>query len=594
MGLTTENVDFKKNLKFFWSIARHYKKYLFLASISILIVAITEVLETYLFKEIVDNGTMFSSGVITQIVFTNFLIIILIIFIIIAIINTISNWARFHYINVLDTKLTIDLKNIFFHHILNLSHNFHSSHRTGSLIARFTRGGKSIEAITDFFVFEVIPFLFRFLAAVVSVFLLDNFSALILMLMVLFFMTFSWIILKKQLKASVAFNTNEDIEKAHISDSFTNIETVKYFGKENLINKQFNLLNKKTQEAQLKEWDFARTLVAGHQIILYVTLIILLVLPIIQFINGEITIGTLVFIYTIYSFIARPLEKFAWSLRRFYTEMANFKSLIDYKDINNEIKDFMDARNIKVKNGEIEFNKVSFKYKKKKVIDKVSFKINKNEKVALVGHSGSGKTTLIKLLYRLYDVNEGEIKIDNKNINTLKQISLRNELSIVPQEGILFNDTIYNNVLFSNPTATKKDVIRALKAANFYKFVQSLPEKENTYVGERGIKLSGGEKQRLSIARAILANKKILVLDEATSALDSKTENQIQKALWKLIKGRTTIIIAHRLSTIMHVDRIIVMDKGCVVQEGKHSELIKKRGIYKELWALQKGGYLQD
>ena len=167
-------------------------------------------------------------------------------------------------------------------------------------------------------------------------------------------------------------------------------------------------------------------------------------------------------------------------------------------------------------------------------------------------------------------------------------------MSIVPQEGILFNDSIENNIKFSKPNATKKEVVKALKAAQFYKFVQSLPDKEQTMVGERGIKLSGGEKQRLSVARALLANKKILVLDEATSALDSKTEMEIQKALWKLMKGRTTIIIAHRLSTIMHSDKIVVMDKGKIVQIGKHATLIKKRGVYKELWALQKGGYLQE
>ncbi len=197
------------------------------------------------------------------------------------------------------------------------------------------------------------------------------------------------------------------------------------------------------------------------------------------------------------------------------------------------------------------------------------------------------------MLYRLYEPQEGEILIDGKNINTVTQESLRNELSIVPQECVLFNDTIYNNVLFSNPSATREEVFNALKVAQLFEFVNSLPLKENTVVGERGIKLSGGEKQRLSIARAVLADKKILILDEATSSLDSKTEYEIRLSLEKLMKGRTTIIIAHRLSTIMNADKIIVMKKGTVEQIGTHRELSKKKGIYASLWKLQKTGIIK-
>ena len=200
----------------------------------------------------------------------------------------------------------------------------------------------------------------------------------------------------------------------------------------------------------------------------------------------------------------------------------------------------------------------------------------------------------MKLLYRLYNPDGGEILIDGKNIKSFKQESLRSELSIVPQEGILFDDTIYNNIAFSNPTAKKEEVFNAIKFAQLDKFVMSLPNKENTIVGERGVKLSGGEKQRVSIARAILANKKILVLDEATSSLDSQTEHSIQNDLKKLMKNRTSIIIAHRLSTIMSADRIVVMDKGRIVQLGKHNDLIQQGGIYKKLWSLQKGGYIEE
>ena len=282
------------------------------------------------------------------------------------------------------------------------------------------------------------------------------------------------------------------------------------------------------------------------------------------------------------------------SLRGYNRSIADFHDLFQYGKVENDIKDKPNAEKLEIKEGSIEFKKVSFRYHQNGLFSNFNLKIPKNKKVALVGHSGSGKSTLVKLLYRLYDLEKGEIKIDNINIANIKQESLRSELSIVPQECILFDDTIYNNILFSNPKASKSDVMKAIKFAQLDKVIANFPKKENTIVGERGVKLSGGEKQRVSIARAILANKKILVLDEATSSLDSKTESEIQKDLQTLMQGRTSLIIAHRLSTIMNADTIVVLDKGRIVQQGTHNQLINKPGTYRELWNLQKGGYLAE
>jgi len=233
------------------------------------------------------------------------------------------------------------------------------------------------------------------------------------------------------------------------------------------------------------------------------------------------------------------------------------------------------------------------KQKKLKNEEKRSETAKKDQKVALVGPSGGGKTTVIKLLYRLFDIDEGKIIIDDQDISLVTQKSLRQSLSVVTQEPLLFDNTLYFNIAYANPTATKKQVWKAIRFAQLDKFIARLPYKENTVVGERGVKLSGGEKQRVSIARALLANKKILVLDEATSALDSETEKDIQKALVKLMNNRTSIIIAHRLSTIMKADIIVVMDKGKIVEVGSHKELANKRGgLYKRLWDLQQGGGL--
>ena len=248
---------------------------------------------------------------------------------------------------------------------------------------------------------------------------------------------------------------------------------------------------------------------------------------------------------------------------------------------------------MEIKEGIVEFRNVNFSYGKRKLFENFNLKIKKNEKVALVGHSGCGKTTLIKLLNRLYDVKKGEILIDGKDIREFKQESIRGETGIVPQEAILFDDTIYNNIKFANPKASREEVLQAIKFAQLDKIILNFPKKENTIVGERGVKLSGGEKQRVSIARAILANKKVLVLDEATSALDSETESEIQKDLYKLMEGRTAIMIAHRLSTIMAADTIVVMKEGKIIQKDSHDELIKQKGEYNKLWNLQKGGYIE-
>ncbi len=284
---------------------------------------------------------------------------------------------------------------------------------------------------------------------------------------------------------------------------------------------------------------------------------------------------------------------FVHGIRNYYRAMADFQDLFQYGKIKNEIIDKPNAKPLKVRQGTIELKNIDFSYGERNIFKNFSLKIEKNEKIALVGHSGCGKTTLIKLINRLYDVESGQILIDNQDIKNFKQESIRGETGIVPQEAILFDDTLYNNIKFANLKASNKEIKNAIRFAQLDKVIENFPKKENTIVGERGVRLSGGEKQRVSVARAILANKKILVLDEATSSLDSETENEIQKDLQKLLKGRTSIIIAHRLSTIMSADRIIVMKNGEIVQQGKHSELINQPGEYKKLWNLQKGGYIK-
>ena len=387
--------------------------------------------------------------------------------------------------------------------------------------------------------------------------------------------------------------TAEDIEKGNISDIFTNIDSVKYFGKEDTIKNKYAKLAGRSRETSKVTGGYFRWFDAGHSLILGLGTFFLILFPVLSFLEGNVTIGDLAFVYTAYAGIVAAMFGFVFGIRGFYESMAEMQGLFEYEKIKNDIKDKPDAKELKIKEGEIEFRNVLFRHTKNQLFENFNLKINKNERIALVGPSGCGKTTLLKLLYRLYDVKKGGILIDNENIKNVKQESLREELSIVPQECVLFDDTIYSNIRFSNPKASREDVLNAIRYAQLDKIIEKFPMKERTIVGERGVKLSGGEKQRVSIARAILANKKIVVLDEATSALDSETERAIQMALDKLLKGKTSITIAHRLSTIMKADRIIVMDNGKIVQQGKHEDLIRQKGMYKRLWSLQKGGYIK-
>lgn len=587
------DVDFKYNLSVYWSFLKKYKVLLVFLLFLVLITEASATVENYLFKIIVDQGNLFLNNELERGLFVNLLIIIAAVFLGIIVTKAISRFLRIHFINRLEGDLIADLKRKYFNHIVGLSHRFHSNHKTGSLISRIIRGGNAVESMTDIIIFNLAPLVFQFVIVVGSIFLFDFKSAIVVILTVLMFILYSIFIQNKQKPYGDITNQQEDLEKAYISDVMTNIDSIKHFGKESYIKSRFRDTSENVKNAAIRYWDFFKYLDMGHTIILGLGIFFLMYFPLKSFLDGDMSIGTVVFIYTVFGNLTGPLYWFVHAIRGYYRSMNDFNDLFQYGKIKNDIKDVVNAKELKIKQGSIEFKKVYFKYKTKEIFSDFNLKIQPNEKVALVGHSGSGKTTLIKLLYRLYDVNYGEILIDGENIKKFKQESLRSELSIVPQECILFDDTIYNNIIFSKPNATKKEVMKAMKFAQLDRVVANFPKKENTIVGERGVKLSGGEKQRVSIARAILADKKILVLDEATSALDSVTESEIQKALIYLMQDRTSIVIAHRLSTIMHADKIVVMKKGKIVQIGSHKDLIRIDGTYKELWTLQKGGYIK-
>ncbi len=588
------DIDFSYNLKMYLGFLKKYWVLCVILLVIMLIFEASYIVDKYLLKILVDRGTEFINKSITKEVFLSVVVTVALVFSGLILFRVISKWIRIHLTNVLDSNTMRDLKLKFFNHIISLSHNFHTSHKTGSMITRILRGSGAMERLNDTVVFNIAPLIFTTIVATVSIFSFDWASALVLFLTMVVFIVYSYIFQVLGKKPQAIYNENEDFEKANLADFITNIDSIKYYGKEKSINSRYDDLTRQTKKSVVKFWNQSRWLESGQELILGIGAILLIYFPLMGLLQGKITPGTLVFIYTIFGSLVGQVYGFVWGLRNYYISMIDFESLFRYAKIEQEVKDKENAKKLEIKMGEIEFRNVTFKYEQRVMFKNLSLKIPKKRKIALVGHSGCGKTSLVKLLYRFYDVNSGQILIDGQDIRDFKQESLREEMSIVPQECVLFDDTVYNNVAFSKPDASKEEVLEAMKFAQLDNVFRDFPLRENTIVGERGVKLSGGEKQRVSIARAILADKKILVLDEATSSLDSKTEHEIQKDLQRLMEGRTTIIIAHRLSTIMNADEIIVLERGKIAQTGKHFELIRKEGIYKELWNLQKGGYIGE
>ncbi len=588
-----KEIDTKYNLSVYWSFLKKYKTQTIFTLFITFIIAVTYVVEKFLFKVVIDNGTEFANGIMTSQAYINILLIVVGVFFSSLIIRIILNFTQIRMAINLSGKMTVDLKRKFFDHIINLSHSFHTTHKTGSLISRIIRGAGGIERMNDVIIFNTAPLIFQLILVSASLIYFNLIPALVIFLTAILFIGYSIYTQNKSKPLGAINYKTEDIEKSNIADFLMNIDSIRYFGKEKKVQSKFKKLSENSKKTFVRYENFFSQLTAGQLLILGLGLFFLIYFPMIEFLEGALSIGDVVFIYTIYGNIAGPLWGFVHGTRQYYKAMVDFESLFQYAKIEQEIKDNPDAKKLKITQGEVEFKNIDFNYGKRKMFRKFNLKVPKNKKYALVGHSGCGKSTLVNLLYRLYDVDSGSVLIDLQNIREVKQESLRKEMSIVPQECMLFDDTIYNNIAFSKPDATKKEVIRAMKFAQLDKMIKDFPKKEKTIVGERGVKLSGGEKQRVSIARAILADKKILVLDEATSSLDSQTEHEIQADLAKLMQGRTSIIIAHRLSTIMHADKIIVMKKGKIVQMGKHKDLIRQEGEYKHLWNLQKGGYIK-
>jgi len=489
-------------------------------------------------------------------------------------------------------KLRINFANKLFNKVINLDYYQLSNKNSGKLVSKINRGSSSFGPLIQILTWSILPFFVNAPLIIFYLFTLNKVIALLLLLKLVLYIIISLRYSNKRNNEYRFFNKNIDVFLGNLTDYISNFKIIKTTNNESYVSKKFNsnlnFLNgfgRRMGDIQAKWNLYSRMPTEIIQIIILVYSYNLLI-------NDLITVGSLVIIFNFTYRIIRFGDYFIYSYDGLLRESANFSEANKLLLIKPKILDSEDSKEIKIKKGKIEFNNVSFKYEDKNVFSNFNLEVKPGQSLGVVGKSGAGKSTLINILFRLFDLDKGYISIDNQNIKFVKQNSLRNSISYVPQETLLFDDSIYNNVLFAKPNSNRREVINAIKSAELTELIKSLPDKENTIVGEKGLKLSGGQRQRIGIARAILSNKKIIILDEATSSLDSNTELKIRDTIEKITQDKTTITIAHRLSTVMNSDKIVVFDDGKIVEVGDHKSLLKKKGKYAELWKYQTKGYL--
>jgi len=476
-----------------------------------------------------------------------------------------------------------------FEHLHHLALRFHLERQTGGVSRDIERGTAGIRFLLNFTLFNILPTLFEI--ALVTVILLvryDVWYAIVTLGTLVVYVVFTLFVTEWRMILRRTMNEMDSSANTKAIDSLLNYETVKYFNNEGWEARRYDETLQKWEKAAVRNQTSLAALNAGQATIIAVGVTILMLLASNGVVTGTMTIGDLVLVNAFLIQLYMPLHFLGFVYREIRHSLADMERMFSLLHQPEEIRDKPNAPELHVGDGAIRFENVSFSYDQRRgILDKVSFDIPSGHKVAVVGASGAGKSTLSRLLFRFYDVNGGRITINGQDIRDVSQQSLRKAIGIVPQDTVLFNDSIYYNIAYGRPDASHDEVIAAAKAAHIHTFVESLPDKYESLVGERGLKLSGGEKQRVAIARTLLKNPPILVFDEATSALDSKTEKAIQAELLEIATNHTTLVIAHRLSTIMDADQIVVLDHGRIVERGTHAELLTRGGVYAHLWQLQ-------
>jgi len=476
-----------------------------------------------------------------------------------------------------------------FRHLHNLSLRFHLERQTGGVSRDIERGTRGVSTLLSYMLFSIIPVVLEFvLVAVVLFAKFDWRFVAVTFAAVAVYITFTVLITEWRMEIRRQANELDSRANTRAIDSLLNYETVKYFNNEEYEARRYDDNLRSYEAAAVKNEASLGLLNIGQSVIIAAAVTVLMVLAAQGVIADSLTLGDLVLINGLLIQLYIPLNFLGMVYREIKQALMDMDRMFRLLEENREVEDGPNAVALPPGPAALSFEHVDFSYDpRRQILRDVSFAIPAGGKVAVVGASGAGKSTLARLLYRFYDVAAGSIRINDIDIRDLTQASLRGAIGIVPQDTVLFNDTVYYNIQYGRPEAAREEVIDAAKAAHIHDFIASLPEGYDARVGERGLKLSGGEKQRVAIARALLKNPRILIFDEATSALDSKSEKAIQAELDRIARGHTTLVIAHRLSTIMDADEILVMEHGRVIERGTHQELLARAGSYAQMWRLQ-------
>ena len=476
-----------------------------------------------------------------------------------------------------------------FTHLHQLSLRFHLERQTGGVSRDIDRGTRAISNLISYTLYSILPTLIELLMvmAVLAV-EYDQVFVWITLASIVGYVAFTVIVSNWRIHIRRAVNEADSVANTRAIDSLLNYETVKYFNNEAFELNRYDEAMRRWEDASVRSQMTLTILNMGQQLIIVTGLVAMMWHAAQGVVDGTMTVGDLVLVNAFLFQLYMPLNFFGVVYREIRQALTDIERMFGLLGTQREIIDAADARPLPPAPISVHFDGVDFAYEPARpILSNVSFEIPAGHTVAVVGHSGAGKSTLARLIYRFYDVTGGRILMNGIDLRKIDQHSLRSGIAIVPQDTVLFNDTLYYNILYGNPSASREEVFAAAKAAHLHEFVETLPDGYESRVGERGLKLSGGEKQRVAIARALLKNPPILVFDEATSALDSKTEKAIQASMDVAARGRTTLIIAHRLSTVMNADEIIVFDAGHIVERGKHAALLAANGLYAQMWALQ-------
>jgi len=476
-----------------------------------------------------------------------------------------------------------------FRHLHSLSLRFHLDRQTGGMTRDIERGTRGISTLLSYLLFSIIPVILEF--ALVAAVLLARFDwrfAAVTFGAVAVYIAFTVIVTEWRMEIRRRANELDSKANTRAIDSLLNYETVKYFGNEEFEARRYDENLQKYESAAVQNEASLGILNIGQSLVIAVAVTALMLLAAEGVAAKAFTLGDLVLVNGLLIQLYIPLNFLGMVYREIKQALLDLDRMFRLLFEHREVEDRPDAPELPAGPATVEFRRVSFFYdKERQILFDVDFTIPAGHRVAVVGHSGSGKSTLARLLYRFYDVSSGGIFINGMDLRTMRQGSLRSAIAIVPQDTVLFNDTILYNIRYGRTEASDAEVFEAARAAHIHEFIESIPNKYETMVGERGLKLSGGEKQRVAIARALLKNPRILIFDEATSALDSRAEKAIQAELERISQGRTTLVIAHRLSTVMDADQILVLSRGRIVERGTHRQLLDAKGEYARMWALQ-------